>query len=109
MQARMMRIAAFGAAFLAFARAIFPEMSLGKATIALCVFIDDRPLVIGIGVFQHEAVGSWMIVGEAMFGAPSTPRFVCFGRGIAVSWYAWRMVDSFRRVDVECGGMRRAP
>ena len=53
----MMRIAAFGAAFLDFVGAVFPEMSLGKATIAHFVFIDDRPLVIGIGVFQHEAVG----------------------------------------------------
>ena len=53
----MMRIAAFGAAFLDFAGAVFPVMSLGKATIAHFVFVDDRPLVIGVGVLQHRAVG----------------------------------------------------
>ena len=57
MQVRMMRIAAFGAAFLDFAGAVFPVMSLGKAAITHLVFVDDRPLVIGIGVFQHRAVG----------------------------------------------------
>ena len=104
-----MRIAAFGAAFLDFVGAVFPVMSLGKAAITHLVFVDDRPLVIGIGAFQHRAVGCRMIVGEAMFGAPSTPQFICFGRGIAASWYTWRMVDSFRHVDVECRGVSRSP
>ena len=53
----MMRVAAFGAAFLDFVGAVFPVMSLGKAAITHLVFVDDRPLVIGIGVFQHRAVG----------------------------------------------------
>ena len=49
-----------------------------------------------------------MVVGEAMFGAPSTPQFVCFGRDIAASWCTWRIVDSSGHVDVECRGLRRA-
>ena len=53
----MMRIAAFGAAFLDFVGAIFPIMSLGKVFITHLEFVDDLPLVIGIGVFQHRAVG----------------------------------------------------
>ena len=53
----MMRIAAFGAAFLDFVGAIFPVMALDEATIANLVVVDDPPLVIGIGVFQHGAVG----------------------------------------------------
>ena len=56
-QVWMMRIAAFGAAFLDFVGTVFPVMSLGKATITHLVFVDDRPLVNGIGVFQHRAVG----------------------------------------------------
>ena len=104
-----MRIAAFGAAFLDFVGAVFPVMPLDKAAIAHLVFVDDRPLVIGIGAFQHREVGCRMIVGEDMFGAPSTPQFVCLWRGIAASWYTWRMVDSFRHVDVECRGVKRAP
>ena len=105
----MVGISTFDATFLEFVGAVLPVMALDKATVAHFMFVDDLPLVNGIGVFQHKAVGCGMVVGEAMFGAPSTPRFVCFGRGIAASWCIWRMVDSFRPVDVECGGMRRAP
>ena len=57
MQVRMMRITVFGAALLDFVGAVFPVMPLGKAAITHLVFVDDRPLVIGIGVFQHRAVG----------------------------------------------------
>ena len=57
MQNWMMRIAAFGAAFLGVVGAIFPVVALDKASIAHLVFVDDLPLVIGIGVFQHRAVG----------------------------------------------------
>ena len=56
-QVWMMRIAAFGAAFLDFVGAIFPVMALDEATITNLVIVDDPPLVIGIGVFQHRAVG----------------------------------------------------
>ena len=47
----MMRVAAFGAAFLGFVGAMFPVMALDKATVANLVFVDDHPLVIGVGVF----------------------------------------------------------
>ena len=53
----MMRVAAFGAAFLGFVGAMFPVMALDKATVAHPVFVDDLPLVIGVGVLQHSAVG----------------------------------------------------
>ena len=53
----MMRIAAFGAAFLGVVGAIFPVVALDKARIAHLVFADDLPLVIGVGVLQHSAVG----------------------------------------------------
>ena len=46
----MMRIAAYGAAFLDFVGAEFPVVALDKATITHSVFIDDLPLVIGGGV-----------------------------------------------------------
>ena len=54
----MMRIAAFGAAFLDFVGAELPVVALDKATVAHLVFVDDLPLVIGVGVLQHRAVGS---------------------------------------------------
>ena len=54
----MMRIAAFGAAFLGFVGAIFPVVALDKASIAHLAFVDDLLLVIGIGVLQHSTVGS---------------------------------------------------
>ena len=57
MQNWMMRIAAFGAAFLGVVGAIFPVVALDKARIAHLVFVDDLPLVIGVGVLQHSAVG----------------------------------------------------
>ena len=46
----MMRIAALGAAFLGFMGAVFPVMALDKARIAYLVFVDDLPLVIGVGI-----------------------------------------------------------
>ena len=54
----MMRVAAFSAAFLNFIGAVLPVMALDKATVAHFVFVDDLPLVIGVGVLQHRAVGS---------------------------------------------------
>ena len=54
----MMRVAAFGAAFLDFVWAVFPVIALNKATDAHLVFVDDLPLVTGVGVLQHRAVGS---------------------------------------------------
>ena len=54
----MMRIAVLGAAFLGVVGAVFPVVALNKATVAHLVFVDDLPLVIGIGVLQHSTVGS---------------------------------------------------
>ena len=54
----MMRVAAFGAAFLGFVGAMLPVVALEKATVAHFVFVDDFPLVIGVGILQHRAVGS---------------------------------------------------
>ena len=77
----MVRIATFGAAFLDFIGAIFPVMALDKAAITYSVLVDDLPLVIGGGVqFQHWAVGGRVLVGLTIFGAPSTPQCVWFGR-----------------------------
>ena len=70
----MMRVAAFGAAFLNCIGAVLPVMALDKATVAHLVFVDDLPLVIGVGVLQHRAVGSEILVGAAVLGAPGTPR-----------------------------------
>ena len=53
----MMRVAAFGAAFLDFIGAVFPVMALDEATVAHLVFVDDLPLVTGVGVLQHRTVG----------------------------------------------------
>ena len=39
----MMRVAAFGAAFLDFVGAEFPVVALDKATITHPVFVDDLP------------------------------------------------------------------
>ena len=54
----MMGIAEFGAAFLDFVGAEFPVVALDKAAVAHLVFVDDLPLVTGVGVLQHRAVGS---------------------------------------------------
>ena len=53
----MMGVAAFSAAFLDFIGTVPPVMALDKATVAHFVFVNDLPLVIGVGVFQHRAVG----------------------------------------------------
>ena len=75
----MVRVATFGAAFLAFIGAISPVMALDKASVTYFVFVNDLPLVIGGGVqSQHRAVGGSVIVGEIMFEAPSTPQCVWF-------------------------------
>ena len=54
----MVGVAAFSAAFLNFVGAVLPVMALDKATVAHLVFVDDLPLVTGVGVLQHRAVGS---------------------------------------------------
>ena len=46
----MVIIATLGAALLAFVGAVFPVMALYQATVAHLVFVDDLPLVIGVGV-----------------------------------------------------------
>ena len=75
----MVRVATFGAAFLAFIGAIPPVMALDKASITHFVFVNDLPLVIGGCVqFQHRAVGGRVIVGVTIFGATSTPQCVWF-------------------------------
>ena len=53
----MVRITTFGAAVLYSVEAHCPVMTLIKATTAHLVFVDDLPLVLGVGVFQPEAVG----------------------------------------------------
>ena len=53
----MMRIATLGAAFLRLVGAMFPVMALNKATVAHLVLVDSLPLVTGVGVLQHTAVG----------------------------------------------------
>ena len=53
----MMRIATFGVAFLGLVGEMFPVMALDKATFAHPMFVDDLPLVVGVGVLQHSAVG----------------------------------------------------
>ena len=53
----MMRVAAFSAAFLNFIWAVLPVMALDKAAVTHLVLVNDLPLVIGVGVFQHRAVG----------------------------------------------------
>ena len=75
----MMGISTFGAAFLDFVGAVFPVVALDEAAVAHLMFVDDLPLVIGIGVLQHSAVGSGMVVGATIFRAPSTPQFIWFG------------------------------
>ena len=69
----------FGAAFLDFVGAVFSVVALDKTTVTHLVFVDDLPLVVGVGVLQHSAVGSGMVVGAAIFRAPSTSQFIWFG------------------------------
>ena len=66
MQIWMMRIAALSAAFSDFIGTVFPVMALDKAAVAHLVFIDDLPLVIGVGVLQHRSVCSGVLVGAAV-------------------------------------------
>ena len=54
----MMGISTFGAAFLDFIGAVFSVVALDEATVAHLMFVDDLPLVIGIGDSQHSTVGS---------------------------------------------------
>ena len=75
----MMRIAAFGAAFLDFIGAVFPVVALDEAAVAHLVFVDDLPLVIGIGVLQYSAIGSCVLADVTILGTPGTPQLPCFG------------------------------
>ena len=75
----MVGIFTFGAAFLDFVGAVLPVVALDEATVAHLMFVDDFPLVIGVGVLQHSAVGSGVVVGATIFRAPSTPQFIWFG------------------------------
>ena len=75
----MMGVAAFSAAFLDFIGTVPPVMALDKATVAHFVFVDDLPLVIGVGVLQQSAVGSGVLVDATVFGAPCAPRPLWFG------------------------------
>ena len=72
----MMRISTFGAAFLDFVGVVFPVVALDEATVAHLMFVDDLPLVVGVGVLQHSAVGSGMVVGATIFRAPGTPELL---------------------------------
>ena len=54
----MVGISTFDATFLEFVGTVFPVMALDKATVAHFVLVNDLPLVIGVGVLQHRAVGS---------------------------------------------------
>ena len=47
----MMGISTLGAAFLDFVGAVFPVVALDKTTVTHLVFVDDLPLVYGVGVF----------------------------------------------------------
>ena len=69
-----MGISTSGAAFLDFVGAVFPVVALDEAAVAHLVFVDDLPLVVGIGVLQHSAVGSCVLVGATILGAPGTPQ-----------------------------------
>ena len=61
MQVWMMRIAAFGAAFLNFVGAVFPVMSLGKATITHLVFVDDLHWSLALAFFSIEQLAvEWL-------------------------------------------------
>ena len=72
----MMGTSTFGAAFLDFVGAVFPVVALDEATVAHLMFVDDLSLVIGVGVLQHSAVGSGMVVGATIFRAPGTPELL---------------------------------
>ena len=47
---RMMGVSTVWAVFLCFVWAAFPVVTLKKAAITHLMFIDDRPLVLGIGI-----------------------------------------------------------
>ena len=83
-------------------------MTLGKAAVTHLMFIDDLPLVLGIGIFQHGTVGGRMIVGTAIFGAPCAPTIMCFGRIVIASLGIWQVVARGRRSSTECRSIRRA-
>ena len=103
-----MGVSTVWAVFLCFVWAAFPVVTLGKAAVTHFMFINDLPLVLGIGVLQHGTVGSRMIVGTAIFGAPRTPKIMCFGRIVIASWGIWRAVVRCGRSSIECWSIRRA-
>ena len=107
-QIRMMRASTVWATFLGFGAAASPVVTLGEAAVTHFMFIDDRPLVLGIGTLQHGTVGGRMIVGAAIFGAPCTPTIMLFGRIVIASLGVWRIVVRCRRSSIECRSIRRA-
>ena len=81
----MMRVSTVRAVFLCFVLAALPVVTLGKATVTNLMFINDLPLVLGIGILQHGTVGGRMIVGTAILGVPCTPTIMWFGRIVITS------------------------
>lgn len=55
-QVWMMRASTVWATFLGFGSAASPVVTLGEAAVTNFMFIDDLPLVIGIGGLQHGTV-----------------------------------------------------
>ena len=53
----MMGVSTVWAVFLCFVWTAFPMMTLVKATVTNFMFVDDLPLVLGIGIFQHGTAG----------------------------------------------------
>ena len=53
----MMGVSAVWTIFLRFIWTAFPMMTLVKAAVTHFMFVDDLPLVLGIGHLQHGAVG----------------------------------------------------
>ena len=103
-----MRVFTVWTFFLCFIWAAFPVVTLRKAAVTHFMFIDDRPLVLGIGILQHGTVGGRMIVGAAIFGAPCAPTIMLFGRIVIASLGVWRIVIRCRRSSIEYRSIRRA-
>ena len=53
----MMGVSAVWTIFLRFIWTAFPMMTLVKAAVTHFMFVDDLPLVLGIGILQHGTVG----------------------------------------------------
>ena len=85
-----MRVAAFSTTHLAFVATEFPVVSWNKAAVANFMFLQDPPLVLDVGVFEHHGCDGEAFRLLESFG--ENEAFACWSlRTLGKSKGVWRL------------------